>query len=128
MMIWVINMNTISNRILSLMKSKELSYGTLSLMTGIPKSALQRYATGETEKIPINRLQIIAKALNVSAEYLMGWDESLIESIKPKKFVPDVIVSSAQAKMQSFEIIVSTMNREELLEALSIITEKLKEK
>ena len=97
-------------------------------MTGIPKSALQRYATGETEKIPINRLQIIAKALNVSAEYLMGWDESLIESIKPKKFVPDVIVSSAQAKMQSFEIIVSTMNREELLEALSIITEKLKEK
>ena len=27
--------------------------------TNIPKSALQRYATGETEKIPITRIEVM---------------------------------------------------------------------
>lgn len=65
-----------SKRILKAIQETELSYGELSKLTGIPKSALQRYATGETEKIPIDRLEAIAKAVNVSAQYLMGWEES----------------------------------------------------
>ena len=72
-------MNDISKRILQTMIEKEISYGELSKLTGIPKSALQRYAIGETEKIPLDRLEKIAKALNVDAAYLMGWtpaDES----------------------------------------------------
>ena len=36
---------------------------------------MQRYATGETEKIPIPRVESIAKALNSTAEYILGWDE-----------------------------------------------------
>ncbi len=66
----------ISNRILSLMKSNNVSYGDLSTETGIPKSALQRYATGQTEKIPLNRIEDIAKALHTTAEYLLGWEEN----------------------------------------------------
>ena len=66
-------MSEISNRILALILEKNMSYGELSTMTGIPKSALQRYATGETEKIPIDRLQSIAKALGTTTAYLMGW-------------------------------------------------------
>ena len=50
-------MSELSNRILNLILSKELSYAELSQLTGIPKSALQRYATGETEKIPAAFLQ-----------------------------------------------------------------------
>lgn len=64
-----------SERILRAMQSAKLSYGVLHEITGIPKSALQRYATGETEKIPIDRIELIAKATGVSAAYLMGWDE-----------------------------------------------------
>ena len=51
------------------------SYGDLARITGIPKSAIQRYATGETEKIPLDRLEKLADAMHISAQYLMGWDE-----------------------------------------------------
>lgn len=64
-----------SIKILNLLKEKEISYGELSALTGIPKSALQRYATGKTEKIPLDRLEIIANALNTTPAYLMGWSE-----------------------------------------------------
>lgn len=67
-------MSEISNRILSLIHEKNISYGELSNMTGIPKSALQRYATGQTEKIPIDRLECIAKALGTTSAMLMGWE------------------------------------------------------
>lgn len=68
-------MSEISNRILQLITEKELSYSDLSKRTSISKSALQRYATGETPKIPLDRLELIASALGVSASYLMGWED-----------------------------------------------------
>ena len=67
-------MSDISERMLNIILEKEISYGELSDKTGIPKSALQRYATGQTEKIPIDRLQIIASAIGTTPEYLMGWN------------------------------------------------------
>lgn len=68
-------MNEIARRMLLAMQEENLSYGELSTITGIPKSALFRYATGETGKVPIDRLQAIANALNVDAAYLMGWTD-----------------------------------------------------
>ncbi|MDY3031761.1 MAG: S24 family peptidase [Clostridia bacterium] len=64
-----------SERILEILKKNEVSYGELSKLTGIPKSALQRYATGETTKIPIDRLESIAKVLNTTPAYIMGWED-----------------------------------------------------
>ena len=69
-------MNEIAKRIYAAIADKNYSYGELAKITGIPKSALQRYATGETDKIPLNRLEQIAAALDVSAAYLMGWEDS----------------------------------------------------
>lgn len=68
-------MSECSDRILQALKQADLSYGELAKLTGISKSALQRYATGETKKIPIDSIEAIAKATNVSAKYLMGWDK-----------------------------------------------------
>lgn len=58
-----------------------LSYQELSDLTGINKSTLQRYETGFIKKVPINQVQIIAKALNVTPGYLMGWE--MITKTKP---------------------------------------------
>lgn len=69
-------MNDIAVRISKAMSEKKVSYGELNKLTGIPKSALQRYATGETDKIPLDRLELIAEALGVSAEHLIGWDSA----------------------------------------------------
>lgn len=66
-------MNKIAERLLILINNNNVSYGELSKQTGIPKSAIQRYATGETEKIPITRIELLAKALHSNAAYLMGW-------------------------------------------------------
>ena len=66
-------MGEVSSRILAIMTAKGISYGELAKRTGIPKSALQRYATGQTNKIPVDRVEAIAKALNVDPTLLFGW-------------------------------------------------------
>lgn len=66
----------ISDRIRNAMERANLSYGELSALTGISKSSLYRYASGFTPKVPFNRLEIIAKALNVAPSYLIGWNET----------------------------------------------------
>lgn len=74
-------MSQISNRIYQAIQASNLSYGELARLTGIPKSALHRYATGETEKCPLPRLEAIANATGVSPAYLMGWEESSEDNI-----------------------------------------------
>lgn len=73
---------TIGEKISQAMQEKGISYRDLEQATGIAKSALQRYVTGQTSKIPLDRLELIAKALNVPAAYLMGWDD---HPMKPRK-------------------------------------------
>ena len=68
-------MSITSERMLAIITDKQISYGELSSKTGIAKSALQRYATGATEKIPIPRIKAIAAALGCTAEYLLGWED-----------------------------------------------------
>ena len=79
-------MSDISKRILDTITCKDISYGDLADKTGIPKSALQRYATGQTEKIPIDRLEKIASAIGVTTSFLMGWDST--NEVNAKKIIP----------------------------------------
>lgn len=81
-------MSELSTRILTLIEQKGLSYGELSDMTKIPKSALQRYATGSTEKIPLPRIEAIAKALEVSSAYLIGWASRKDDASLPSNITP----------------------------------------
>lgn len=69
-------MREISERISKLMQEKDLSYAALASMTGIPKSALQRYVVGETPKIPLDRIEAIADALNTTPGYILGWTDT----------------------------------------------------
>lgn len=64
-----------AERISNAIKSKGLSYAELEKLTGVSKSALQRYASGETKKIPVDAIESIAAATGVTARYLMGWDD-----------------------------------------------------
>lgn len=70
-----LEVNLIVKRIYESIKNANLSYGELSQITGIAKSALHRYATGQTQKIPIEAVSLIADATGVSTAYLMGWEE-----------------------------------------------------
>lgn len=66
---------TVSDRIREKMQELDLSYGELALATGLSKSAVHRYATGQTDKIPTEALERLAAALHVTPAYLTGWEE-----------------------------------------------------
>lgn len=82
-------MSALSQRIFTLIQAQEVSFRELSEKTGIPKSAIQRYATGETEKVPLDRIRLLAQALGVTPAYLMGWEDAPAPSPAiPSGFIP----------------------------------------
>ncbi len=68
-------MNELSQRLKAAIKESHLSQRELEAKTGIPHSAIQRYASGSTDNIPISRLKVLAEALGTTANKLLGWDE-----------------------------------------------------
>ncbi len=67
-----------------------LSYQILEEKTGISRSTLQRYETGKIKNLPIDKFELISKALGITPIELMGWaDEkkykSNFEVIETKK-------------------------------------------
>ena len=65
---------TVSDRIRTRMLTLQLSYGELAAATGLTKSAVHRYATGMTDKVPTEALEKLARALGVTPAYLTGWE------------------------------------------------------
>ena len=66
---------TVSDRIRAKMNELGLSYGEVSAATGLAKSAVHRYATGSTDKVPTEALEKLACALGVTPGYLTGWEQ-----------------------------------------------------
>lgn len=66
---------TVSQRIRAQMELRGLSYGELAAASGLSKSAVHRYATGVTDKVPARALEALARALGVTPAFLSGWEE-----------------------------------------------------
>lgn len=77
-------MSARSERIRSLIEKSEKSYQELERLTGIKKSSLQRYASGVTTKIPLDVIEKLSKAFNVSPAYIMGWTEKKTSPSEPE--------------------------------------------
>lgn len=73
-------MGASAKRLLSLIQKSGLSYGALSERTGIPKSAIQRYATGDTDKIPAERAELLARELGSSASWILGLTDDTLRT------------------------------------------------
>lgn len=65
---------TTAERLRELIKQKNITYVELERLSGVPKSAIQRYASGATKKIPLDRIFRISDALGVSPYDLVGGD------------------------------------------------------
>lgn len=74
----------ISLRIKQAIEKSGLTLLQLEKETGISKSAIQRYTSGNTSKIPIEAVTKIAKATNTAPDYLLGWTS---ENIKRNQIV-----------------------------------------
>lgn len=63
----------------------ELGYtaDTLAKLLNKNRATIYRYENGDIENMPIDVLEPLAKALNTTPAYLMGWTDSQ-QSIEPK--------------------------------------------
>ncbi len=64
----------IVNKLIAAIQNSGLSYGEIAKRTGIPKSSIHRYVQGQTKKIPIDAVRLIAEATDVSVKWIMGWE------------------------------------------------------
>ena len=73
------------------MQLLNLSYGELAAATGLTKSAVHRYATGQTDKVPTEALKRLAGALGVTPAYLTGWEQpsTLAAHFEGEEFSPE---------------------------------------
>ena len=72
----------IGQRIKQKRESIGLTVDQLALKLNINRATIYRYENNFIEKLPITVLEPLAKALNTSPSYLMGWqDEAIIEPI-----------------------------------------------
>ncbi len=71
---------TKGERIKSARETAGLTQEQLGRMCHTTKQTIYKYETGIVTNIPIDRLVSIAQALNVSAEYLAGWDNDILYS------------------------------------------------
>ncbi len=67
--------NNIGYRIFKVRKNKKITRKQIADFLGVHETTIKRYEDGDTKKLPTDRLEKIAKYLNTSIEYLMGWDE-----------------------------------------------------
>lgn len=66
---------TRGERIKQLRKALGLSAEELGILIGKTRATIYRYENGEIEDMPITILEPLAKALNTTPAFLMGWDE-----------------------------------------------------
>ena len=66
---------TVGQRIKQRRKELKISAEELGKRLGKDRSTVFRYENGSIEKLPIDILEPIAKALQTTPEYLMGWEK-----------------------------------------------------
>lgn len=69
-------MGSISERLRIAYEEKGLSYQDLAKQSGVPKATIQRYVAGNTDRIDIDKLQMICNALGVDVSAILGWSDS----------------------------------------------------
>lgn len=74
---------TVRERIADLMKYYKVSQTDLALKIGCGDSLLSRFLTGKTDKLGDENIIRIAKAFNVSTDFLLGITNVLTKRIMP---------------------------------------------
>ena len=67
---------TTGERIKARRKEIGVTADKLAEMIGVSRSTIFRYENGSIEKLPINSLVPIARALSTTVGFIMGWDDN----------------------------------------------------
>lgn len=74
-----VQMKDIMKRIKDRRNELGLSFQQLADLTGLSKSTLQRYETGGIRNIPLDKLTVLAEALQITPEWILGWNRKMDE-------------------------------------------------
>lgn len=99
---------TTGERIRARRKELGITADNLAEAINVSRSTMFRYENGQIEKLPINNLVPIARALHTTVSYLMGWDE---EKEIPAPKIGDRRVEEA---MSYFEVLSDAAKAEAL--------------
>lgn len=80
-------------------KQLKLSADVVAERLGVSRSTIFRYEKGEIEKLPTNILDDIAKILQTTPAYLMGWESDNISSIET---IYNQLIPDRQSKVYDF--------------------------
>lgn len=94
----VLNVN-IGERMKKRRKQLKLSADVVAERLGVSRSTIFRYEKGEIEKLPTNILDDIAKILQTTPAYLMGWESDNVSSIET---IYNQLIPERQAKVYDF--------------------------
>ena len=103
----------IGQRIRARRTELNMSMEQLAQRLGVNRSTVFRYETGEIEKMPIDVIKPIAKALNTTPAFIMGWDEEEL----------DAVASSHEDSLQDLGSVDKAINDELLVFAESWMQE-----
>jgi repressor LexA len=80
---------TVGEKIKLVREAKNIAQVDLATQAGISKQTLYKYENGIITNIPSNKIEAIAKVLETTPAYLMGWDESVyIDYSEIKNIMP----------------------------------------
>ena len=74
----------IGKRIKEIRRSKEMSQEELGNKIGVTKATINKYEYGQVN-FPRDRIEKLARALNVTPSYLLGWDDDMMAEYVPTK-------------------------------------------
>ncbi len=72
---------SIGSRIKELREKNELSQVYLAEKIGVSKQTLYKYENDIITNIPSDKIEAISQVLNISPQYLMGWEKSTNEKM-----------------------------------------------
>ena len=67
--------SNVGQRIFQARKRRKITRKEIADFLQVHETTIKRYEDGDTKKLPTDRLEKIAKYLNTSIDYLMGWDD-----------------------------------------------------
>ena len=110
--------NDIVKRIKTRRLELEYSFQDLANKTNMSKSTLQRYETGAIKNLPLDKLEVLASALQTTPAYLMGWEDTTEEPAPKRKGIVIPVLGHVAAGIP-IEMIEDIIDTEEIPEDMA---------
>ena len=76
----------VGKRLFNARKNKDLTRAALGKIIGLHESTVKRYEDGQIKALSVDKLKEFAAALNIEAEFLIGWEKETVPiTIEDKK-------------------------------------------